>query len=652
MTSKTVKTITLQRLTLENFKGIHSLVLDFGGRSAAIYGDNAAGKTTVFDAWTWLLTGKDSLGRVAADNGGFDIKPLDRDGNVLDRSARSVVEGVLSVDGREITLRREYYEKWTEKRGRYEASYDGNSTDYYIDEVPKSKRQYDETVASLVPDKLLRLLSDVAAFPKLKWQDRRGILFDLAQVGEDREIMAREARFAPLAAATEGISLEDYQKQIKAQRQKENKERESIPPRLDELKRTEEDLSGLPFAQLRQSAADLEREQQKLLTGLNAAQGDELCRLENEANRLRNDLDRLELENQRYRADQITRNPRPEQLQSEITRLKLAYRYESDRYHNAKRDVERAEKEVAGCRSRWAEERGRRYPGSAICPTCGQDLPPEKQEEAHKCWEEDRSNRLERIQQDGNRYKTLLERAEQQMEAQKQAMIEWEGKIAQKQEELDALEAAGPRQVLDLDGYAAHKAGLTARIEEAETALAAARRDADAHGQTLRRRKAAVDQELHAIREQLAKEDILRYTRSRRDELAQKARELSGRLAQCDKMLDLCDQFTRFKADYITDGINRRFRLARFRLFNQQVNGGLNPCCDILCGGVPYDSGLNNGARINVGLDIIDTLSRHYGIRVPVFVDNAESVTAIPALENQMIRLVVSEADKKVRMER
>lgn len=73
--------------------------------------------------------------------------------------------------------------------------------------------------------------------------------------------------------------------------------------------------------------------------------------------------------------------------------------------------------------------------------------------------------------------------------------------------------------------------------------------------------------------------------------------------------------------------------------------------CETLYEGVPYGSGLNNAAKINVGLDIINTLSEHYGILAPIFVDNAEAVTKFINVDAQLISLVVSEKDKQLRVE-
>ena len=86
-------------------------------------------------------------------------------------------------------------------------------------------------------------------------------------------------------------------------------------------------------------------------------------------------------------------------------------------------------------------------------------------------------------------------------------------------------------------------------------------------------------------------------------------------------------------------------------MFEKQVNGGINETCETLYKGVPYSSGLNNGAQINVGLDIIRTLSDYYDFKAPVFIDNAESVTDILDIEAQMIKLVVSPQDEELRIE-
>ena len=49
-------------------------------------------------------------------------------------------------------------------------------------------------------------------------------------------------------------------------------------------------------------------------------------------------------------------------------------------------------------------------------------------------------------------------------------------------------------------------------------------------------------------------------------------------------------------------------------------------------------------------MDVISTIAEHYGVKVPLVVDNAESVTSMLNIDTQVIRLVVSENDKELRV--
>ena len=109
------------------------------------------------------------------------------------------------------------------------------------------------------------------------------------------------------------------------------------------------------------------------------------------------------------------------------------------------------------------------------------------------------------------------------------------------------------------------------------------------------------------------------------------------------------EEYSRYKTRFVEDSINGLFRIARFRLFREQANGGVEDRCDVVHDGVPYIS-VNNGMKINLGIDIINTLSTAYGVKVPLFVDNAESVTQLEHCGSQIIRLVVSEYDKELRV--
>ena len=124
--------IKLKSLHLENFKGIKSLDVDFGDKTK-IKGQNAAGNTTVFDAFTWLLFNKNSAGEEK-----FNVRHLDSDGKRIDNVEIKVV-AVLEVDGKEVELSKIQKQKWVKKRGTDVTELQGNENLYEIDGYPKSE---------------------------------------------------------------------------------------------------------------------------------------------------------------------------------------------------------------------------------------------------------------------------------------------------------------------------------------------------------------------------------------------------------------------------------------------------------------------------------------------------------------------------------
>ncbi len=641
--------LKLISLGIENFKGFQHAKFDFGGRDASIYGQNGAGKTSVYDAVTWLLFGKDSRGK-----SDFDVKPLGLDGAVKDHGAVTSVEAVFSIDGKEKKLTRSYREVWSQKRGNPEAAFDGHTSDYFIDGVPMKKSEFARQAGEIVQEDVFRLLTSVSYFAEeLPWQKRRATLFDLAAVATDEEIMAGEARFAPLAAAMKGMGLEDFKKKLTARRRGLNKTLDDTPARLDECQKTIGDLSDIDFA-------DLERQKEEAQQRRTAAQRD-LDQAERDGGRtdrqnqlagIRNELERLENENAAWRLAQ-----RLEQGADEAARIRQSLDAANAQGSRRQSDLEylrgrqnSLESEVRACRARWNEINGEEFKGG-ICPACGQALPKDKLEAAVAGFERDKARRKGEAVDAANRAKKALEGIYEDI-----AKLERESAGDQKQMEelaarLQRLERAPKAEIADMADYAARKAELEARAAAIHVELEGLEMETAACVQTCRSALAEADRELDRLSGQLAKKAALEYARGRMEELRAQAAAAADALNKIDGTLFLCEEFLRYKAKFVEDSVNRRFSLVRFRLFREQINGGLEDCCDATVDGVPYSSGLNNGARVNAGIDIINALSRRYGVHAPLFIDNAESVTRLERADTQAIRLVVSENDKELRCE-
>jgi len=635
-------------LTLDNFKCYGHLELRLDGRNADFFGDNDVGKTTLYDAFTWLLFGKDSLGR-----SDFGIKPVDGEGQVKDHAAVTAVEAALLVDGTSRTLKRTYYEVWATRRGGAQASFDGHSSDYFVDDVPCKKGEFTSRVGELIDEDAFRLLTDVDYFcKKLPWQERRATLFEVAAVAGDEAIMASDARFAPLALALEGLSLDDYRKKLAARRKRLIGVRTDIPARLDECRKSVEDLAGIDFAVLEGQRRQAQERLSQAQTALEQAQQDGGKReLSQALHQAEVELGQLDNQNAAFRLEQKAALGAADELGPARRKLAEA-RCAADR---ARRELERlrsgkaqVEERIARFREEWNAINAERFQGG-VCPTCGQTLPPEQLETAKAAFERNKAGRKIDVVDAANALKKSLEATVQDIKEREAWLSKCEDEAVRLEVKVRELEEKPPVEIADLPEYGEKKAALQGRIEELRGDLSKLSKDSltrcGALGRDVDEARTALDR----LSGELAKKATLEYAENRMEELRAQAAAAERELDELDKMICLCEEFTRYKAGFIEESINREFELVRFRLFRQQVNGGVEDCCEATVKGVAYNAGLNDGAKVNAGLDIINTLSRHYDAHVPLFVDNAERVTRLLPVDTQVIRLVVSENDKELR---
>lgn len=253
----------LKKLTIENFKGIKNFTLDADGKDVSILGHNGAGKTTVADSTSWLLFDQDSRGE------SLQPKPLNITGEVADHGVCSDIEGVFifateSEIGKEIKLKKSYYEKWTKKRGAAKAIFSGNITNHYIDDVPVKKKAYNDRISEIAKIPIIKLLSNIRYFSEiLHWQDRRAILIDICGDISDEDIISSNKDFAEIPSILDGKSFEDQKKIITAQKAKLNKELNDLPVRIDEVDKGLQDMTDIDL-----DIQEIEQKQMALSTQL------------------------------------------------------------------------------------------------------------------------------------------------------------------------------------------------------------------------------------------------------------------------------------------------------------------------------------------------------------------------------------------------
>lgn len=654
----------LLKLTLNNFQGIKSLEFDFdGGKSASIYGDNATGKTTVYNAITWLLFDKAST---AAKNFTPKTKGPDGDLHNLEHSS----EGVFEMDnGRIVTLKKTFREVYKKKRGSAHEEFDGHTVEYSVDGVPVKEKEFTATVLGFCggDQEKPKMLTMPDYFPEqLAWDTRRKILLEICGDISDDEIIAGNKELKELpdflrmpGTAEQYHTPEEYRKVASAKKADINKQLEGIPARIDEAERAIPDTAGLDAEEIDRNIAALSKKLDDLaIEKANAATGGtataelqkKVAELKTEIaegraahtkrqNDLTADID-ADILLAKREASEARRTV--EDIEEDIRRAEAQLKRLRDLRTQLLADYDRISKET------WDESQ-------SVCPTCHQSLPADQIEKMREEFNLRKSKKLEDINQRGK------------TEASKTAIAELETKIATlttSLEEAKQKKADAEAKVADLEAKrpaptvyetTAQYLALTAQIAEIEEKIAD-------EGKCTTEAVSAVEAKIRAtkdaIREEQDKQMQLTMAENQRRRIAELERQeerLSGEYEEIEKGLYLCDLFTKAKVAALTDRINGKFQSVRFRLFQEQLNGGLKEDCEVMIPAadgrmVPYTFA-NNAARINAGLEIIGTLSEHWGLKMPVFIDNAESVTHLTQTSTQTIRLVVSEADKKLRME-
>lgn len=638
--------IKLFSLAIDNFKGLSHINMDFGGRSCTVYGDNASGKTSLYDALLWLLFDHDSRGQA-----NFEVKPLDAAGQIKDHGSITSVEATLSVDGHPATFRRELREIWSTRRGGSETFFDGNTSTYFVDGVPLKKNEFARRLSEIIQEDTFRLLTGVTYFcADLPWKDRRRILFDICESMPERNILEQAPQFSALVAAAGPLSVDDLKRKLTAERKGLAGVRDDIPARLDECKKTVDDLHGIDFSALRTERDSRATERDKLAVDLIKAENESLLNAKtNERDALKNQLAALETENIRFRAQQATLNAACLQLEKERATLEDRVAAWSADLESARRAAADYAVEIDRCRAAWKTENAEIYSGGT-CPTCGQTLAGAAMQAAASRFEAQKKDRLAAIVRDSEIVKKKAAYEQTRSAGLSEKIAEATHRLAEIAAQLADSEAANPHTIADLENYSTEKLRLESNIKASEAEISSLPGNSGQVCAAIHLQIQALTDEIKAIEDTLAKESVLTYTQERMGKLRAQAAETAAQMEKLDSLLNLIDEFTCYKVRFIEENVNAHFKLARFRLFTEQINGGLADCCEVTYDGIPYGS-LNNGARINVGMDMIGAFSKHYAVTVPLFVDNAESVTRLHGIDTQIIRLQVSEGDKELRCE-
>ena len=628
----------LTKLELLNFKGLKSFTISLNG-DVVIRGDNATGKTTVFDSVCWLLFGKDSL-----DRADFEIKTLD--GGEPIHKVNHEVTGAFTLDeGGTVELKRVYREKYSSPRGG-EVTMTGHTTDYFVDGVPKKEKEYKEMVSSLVNESIFKLITNPLYFNETySWQNRRKLLLEMCGDIDDISVINSRDDLRRLAELLEGRTVDDHRKVVAAKKTAINKELDMIPIRIDEAVRNKPETASDKAKLIRDietlSAGIDEVEKQKAIiqNGFSSTEKESKIR----------DIQRqLEVQGSKVLSDYHKQKQHLRcEYEASLTKLKMV---EVDRDRCADRqdelikEIERESKRIATLQSEFDTFNAQQF-NKESCPTCGQALPADKQAVLEAEFNTNKSKKLEE-------WKGLIESAvklkanyEEQQEIMVLKIDSLTTEISQYHDAYNVkfkeYEAYSEPNLEDDPVYADLKAQLfLLEIDDEPGADTEELTKLDEELSSMKSKKAALETELNKFK-------LIDDINHRILELENQQQKLVAEKNALDEASFLMDGFIKAKVNMLEENINSRFKLARFKMFNVMLNGNVEECCETTYKGVPYRS-MNNAARINVGLDIINALTSYYKVNAPVFIDNAEAVTEFVPVNSQTIKLIVDETEPQL----
>ena len=580
--------IRLVSLNIDNFKGIKTLKLNLVQMSldeqsisnAVIRAANGSGKTSVYDAFLWLLFGKDSLGRKE-----FGRHPQDENRQPISGVVTSV-EAVLSIDGMEHVFRKECKEK------SVKGQITGFETATWIDEVPKKIGVYAKAIEKIIKEDTFRALTDLSYFnQKLSWQERRKILLDIAgDIGTPKG-------FGELIGAAKGRPLADYKKVLTDEKKLLTTERDEIGPRMDEIqkggiqaeqvesvdgsadfgKRRVEVLKRLDMlTEQRAVAATKEADRRQAIdnaTDLKARKAQREIDLKSQVNEA---VQGLREEQQKYHDGLATQA-------AEITILKNQTGLKTTLLDGHKAIRITAQESLVRIRDEHKRLKDETKTAANVCPTCGQQIPIEdikKTNDSHK-------QLLAQIGSRGAVAKKNVQNEQEKIQNIQQQLVALGDELTHAEEDLVKVTPEAQKAIAKLqDIIDTHTTPPPEKdviwltiCEEIKKAEQEAGPNLTEQMQVCESQRTELTNELAYLDKKLAAADREKQDKGRLVELTERRVDLAQKIAYCNSRLNDISEYTAEEGNLLEEAVNGRFKHVRWVLHNEMFNGSVEDTC-------------------------------------------------------------------------
>ncbi|MEG0188115.1 MAG: ATP-binding protein, partial [Algoriella sp.] len=577
-----MKNIVLKSLELKNFKSFRLAKFDdFNEKENFIYGKNGAGKSTLFDAFLWLLFGKD-----ANDRKDYEIKPLDEN-NQAQKQVDVEVHATLLINNEEVTLSRIYKEKWQKVKGAEEKTFKGHETELIFNQVPVSLKEFSSKIAEISEESLFKLITSPSSFESLDWKKKREVLVSIAGEVSDEELFNSDADFKELSLKLTNKTLDEYDTQLKASIKKSKQEKEDTPARIDELKNSK--IDDVDFAKIDSDIQEKETKVSDIDSELeNASKSvqkivDANTKIQQEIQQLNSQKSEIEigLRNQ-AKKDCFVDNSSIEALKSKL-RLKKS---ERDDYANNRSNINSAildyQKQIEILQTKkqnlvdsYNNENSKQLifkEDDFNCPCCSRpfevkDIDSKKQELISK-FNTDKTSLLNTIINDGNQVKKQLEVVNNTLNSYQTKLDEQKGFIDQLTNEIVSIENQIQTETSNLQtpkneeevyqSLINNDAQLSKLKIEIATLQSGIKEIKQADNSELKEQKQIIQSEIKKLIELKGKKSVNENIDNRIKELASREKELSQIIASLEKEQFVIERFKKVKTESLEKSVNEK----------------------------------------------------------------------------------------------
>lgn len=664
--------IRINKIKLTNFKCFRDKPFDFNGNDVTISGRNGEGKTTIADAILFCLFGKNSQ-----DQTKFDIKTHDEHGNIIPHLDHAV-ELELSVCDVDccntVTLKHSVKEKWTKKRGTTDEVFSGDTHEYYVNGDLYTANDYKKYIASLIDEQTFRILTNPSYFTSLKWQEQRDILTkmvgDIEPDESNEEFVAFEKQ---IAEANE--TFVSYKKHLSYKIKKIKDALDKIPVRLEEQDKAlpeKQDWDGIEEC-IAKDEAEMQKVEDEILSIKSGYFISDSKRLQIAETLSGLYSKKRGIERNAEDAYNEARQKKEREINEYASKFSSALndqRMMEQTIIADERLIERAketdyEAELQKLRDQWPSSKFTVNPDLAFCPTCGQHIPHdqymEKVDEMRNNFNLAREAKIKELNEKAARIKKEQAEAAEELKSLEKKLSDDKAKLIEIKESINDIHSQKNKvekvdlpdveSVLQNDkDYQTILADIKAA--ESDTKPSPVSEKDEERLKELNEAKALYKDKVEAQKAVLSVKPQYDKILSIIADIKKEQKDLITQLSELEKKEDLARRYEDHQNEILEEKINEHFKLSRWKMFRTVVNGGDSynePYCECYdLNGTAYHDGLNQAARLNIGLDICNTMSRIYNTSAPVIIDQAESTLCIIQTIGQQIRLKVSDTNLKI----